>query len=74
VAKRKKIPATLTDQFRERIRQWTEENERSLDDLATQAAGDRSVLYHFVAGDRNTNLATADRLAVVLRLRLADDP
>ena len=74
MAKRKKIPATLTDQFRERIRQWTEENERSLDDLATQAAGDRSVLYRFVAGDRNLNLATANRLAVVLRLRLADDP
>jgi hypothetical protein len=32
------------------------------------------VLCRFVAGGRNINLTTADRLAAVLRLRLADDP
>jgi hypothetical protein len=34
---------------------------------------DRSVLSRFVAGDRAVNLDTADRLARVLRFRLADD-
>jgi predicted transcriptional regulator len=73
MAKREKPPATLTDQLRERIRHWTEEKGCSLYDLATEAGVDRSVLYRFVVGDRNINLATADRLAVVLRVRLADD-
>ena len=74
MAKRKKIPATLADQLRERIRRWTEEKECSVSDLAAQAGIDRTVLYRFVTSDRNLNLATANRLAVVLRLRLADDP
>jgi hypothetical protein len=74
VAKRKKIPATLSDQLRARIRRWTEEKECSVSDLAKQAGIDRTVLYRFVTNDRNLNLTTANRLAVVLRLRLADDP
>ena len=74
VAKLKNIPATLSDQLRERIRRWTEEKECSVSDLAKQAGIDRTVLYRFVTSDRNLNLATANRLAVVLRLRLADDP
>jgi DNA-binding phage protein len=74
VAKRKKTPATLSDQLRARIRQWTEEKECSVSDLAAQAGIDRTGLYRFVTSDRNLNLTTANRLAVVLRLRLADDP
>jgi hypothetical protein len=73
MTKRKKLPATLTDQLRECIRQWTEENECSVYELAMQAGIDRTVLYRFVGGERNINLATADRLAAVLKVRLADD-
>jgi hypothetical protein len=32
--RRKKAPQTLTDQLRERIRRWTEQNECSLYELA----------------------------------------
>jgi hypothetical protein len=73
MVKSKKLPATLSDQLRERIRHWTEKNESSLYELATQASVSRSIVCRFVAGDRNINLATADRLAAVLRLRLAED-
>jgi transcriptional regulator with XRE-family HTH domain len=71
--KRKKTPQTLTVQLRERIRHWTEQKGCSLYELATQAGVDRSVVCRFVAGGRNINLATADRLAAVLKLRLAED-
>jgi ribosome-binding protein aMBF1 (putative translation factor) len=71
--KREKPPQTLSDQFRERIRHWTEQNECSLYELATQAGVNRSVVCRFVAGGRNINLATADRLAAVLKLRLVED-
>jgi transcriptional regulator with XRE-family HTH domain len=74
MAKRKKLPATLSDQLRERIRRWTERHDSSLYELAAEAGVDRSVVCRFIAGDRNINLATADRLAAVLRVRLADDP
>jgi hypothetical protein len=73
MAKREKLRATLTDQLRERIRHWTEENECSVYELARQAGIDPTVLYRFVASARNINLATADRLAAVLKVRLADD-
>jgi transcriptional regulator with XRE-family HTH domain len=73
MAKRKKLPATPSNQLRERIRHWTEKNGCSLYELATEAGVDRSVLCRFVAGGRNINLANADRLAVVLGVRLADD-
>ena len=73
MVKRKKLPATLSDQLRERIRLWTEENDVSLYELATHAGIHRSVLCRFVAGNQNINLTTADRLAAVLRVRLADD-
>jgi plasmid maintenance system antidote protein VapI len=73
MGKRKKPPAILTDQLRERIRRWTEEYDCSLYELATKAGVHRSIVCRFVAGDQNINLATADRLAAVLRVRLADD-
>jgi hypothetical protein len=73
MAKRQKGPQTLSDQLRARIRQWTQENDCSLCELATKAGHNRSVLCRFVNGGQNINLATADRLAAVLRLRLADD-
>jgi plasmid maintenance system antidote protein VapI len=69
----RRVPLSLSDQLRQRIRQWTEENQCSLDDLATQAGINRCILYRFVAGERGINLDTADRLARVLRFRLADD-
>ena len=64
---------SLSDQLRQRIRRWTEKHEVSLSVLATQAGIHRSVLCRFVAGECNINLQTADRLAAVLRLRLAED-
>jgi transcriptional regulator with XRE-family HTH domain len=73
MAKRKKPPGTLSDPLRKRIRHWTKKNQCSLYELATNAGIDRSVLCRFVTGDRNITLATADRLAAVLRVRLADD-
>jgi hypothetical protein len=73
MANRKKTGESLSDQLRERIRHWTEENACSLYELATAAGVDRSVVCRFVAGERNINLTTADRLAAVLRVRLADD-
>ena len=73
MAKRKKLPATLSDQLRERIGRWTEENQCSRYGLAVKAGVHRSVLCRFIAGDQNINLTTADRLAAVLRVRLADD-
>jgi transcriptional regulator with XRE-family HTH domain len=71
--KRKKTPQTLTDQLRERIHHWTEQHGCSLYELATAAGVSRSIVCRFVAGDRNINLATVDRLAAVLKLRLVED-
>jgi hypothetical protein len=61
MAKRKKLPATLSDQLCERIRHWTEEYQCSLYELATKAGIDRSVLCGFIARGRNINLATPVR-------------
>jgi hypothetical protein len=68
MAKRKPA-ATLSDQFRERILQ----DGRPLSELARAAGINRVILWRFVYRDRGINLTTADRLAEVLRLRLADD-
>jgi plasmid maintenance system antidote protein VapI len=69
VAKRKKIPATLSDQLQERITQ----DGRSQSELARVAGIDRAILWRFMTLKRTITLETADRLAAVLRLRLADD-
>ena len=74
MAKRKNAPRTLSDPLRERIRQWTEEHQCSLHELARDVDVDRSVLSRFVAAERNITLATADRLAAVIGGRLDDDP
>jgi plasmid maintenance system antidote protein VapI len=71
--RRKKAPRTLSDQLRQRIRRWTQENDGSLAALATQAGINRSILGRFVNGEGGITMATADRLAAVLRVRLADD-
>jgi hypothetical protein len=46
----------------------------SVSEPARDAGVDRSVLSRFLAGKRTITLETADRLARVLRLRLADHP
>jgi plasmid maintenance system antidote protein VapI len=66
MARRKKPPASLSDQLRERITAAGP----SVYELARAAGVDRSVLSRFLAGKRTITLETADRLAVVLKLRL----
>jgi transcriptional regulator with XRE-family HTH domain len=64
--KRKKLPATLSEQLRELIAAAGP----SVYELARDAGVDRSVLSRFLAGKRTITLETADRLAAVLKLRL----
>jgi transcriptional regulator with XRE-family HTH domain len=66
MAKRKKLPASLSEQLRELIAAAGP----SVYELARDAGVDRSVLSRFLAGKRTITLETADRLAVVLKLRL----
>jgi transcriptional regulator with XRE-family HTH domain len=66
MAKRKKPPASLSDQLRELITAAGP----SAYELARDAGVDRSVLSRFLAGKRTITLETADRLAAVLKLRL----
>jgi plasmid maintenance system antidote protein VapI len=58
---------TLSDQLRRAIRAQAP----SLYRLAEETGVDRSVLSRFVAGTRTITFETADRLAVVLKLRLS---
>ena len=67
--KREKIPAPLSDQLRERIAQ----DGRAVSALAREAGIDRGALWRFVKGQQSITLETADRLAAVLKIRLADD-
>ena len=67
--KREKIPAPLSDQLRERIAQ----DGRSISALAREAGIDRGALWRFVKGQQSITLETADRLAAVLKIRLADE-
>jgi hypothetical protein len=66
---RQKPPASLSDQLREQIAQ----DGRSLAELARAAGINRTILWRFSCRDRTITLATADRLAPVLRVRLAGD-
>jgi plasmid maintenance system antidote protein VapI len=68
MAKRKKPITSLSEQLRERIAAAGP----SVYELARDAGVDRSVLSRFLAGKRTITLETADRLAKVLKLRLAD--
>jgi plasmid maintenance system antidote protein VapI len=68
MAKRKKPPASLSDQLRELITAAAS----STYELARDAGVDRSVLSRFLAGKRTITLETADRLAKVLKLRLVE--
>ena len=66
MARRMKAPQSLSDQLRE----WFAAAGPSVYELARDAGVDRSVLSRFLAGKRTITLETADRLAVVLKLRL----
>jgi ribosome-binding protein aMBF1 (putative translation factor) len=66
---RRKPAGTLSDQLRKRIAQ----DGRSLPELAQAAGINRVVLWRFARGRCTMNLKTADRLAAVLGVRLADD-
>jgi plasmid maintenance system antidote protein VapI len=70
MARRKKPITSLSEQLRERIAAAGP----SVYELARDAGVDRSVLSRFLAGKRTITLETADRLARVLKLRLADHP
>ena len=70
MARRKKPVTSLSEQLRERIAAAG----LSVYELARDAGVDRSVLSRFLAGKRTITLETADRLAVVLKLRLTDRP
>jgi plasmid maintenance system antidote protein VapI len=65
MAKRKRIP-TLSEELRAAIHK----SELSAYELASAAAVDRSVLSRFLTGKRTITLETADRMAVVLKLRI----
>jgi plasmid maintenance system antidote protein VapI len=58
----------LSDRLRERI----EEDGRSVSALARAAGVGRVTLWRFVRERRNITLKTADQLAVVLGVHLAD--
>ena len=66
--KREKIPAPLSDQLRERIAQ----DGRAVSALAREAGIDRGALWRFVKKRQSINLESADHLAPVLKIRLAD--
>ena len=66
---RRKPAWTFSDQLRERI----EQDGRSIPALAREAGIDRGALWRFVKGQQSINLETADRLAAVLKVRLADE-
>jgi transcriptional regulator with XRE-family HTH domain len=66
MARRKKVPASLSEQLRALIAAAGP----SAYELARDAGVDRSVLSRFLAGQRTITLETADRLAAVLKLRL----
>ena len=70
MARRKKPPTSLSQQLRTLIAAAGP----SVYELARDAGVDRSVLSRFLAGKRTITLETADRLARVLKLRLADHP
>jgi hypothetical protein len=67
--KHKNVPRTLSDALLARITQ----DSRSLPKLAQEAGIDRVILWRFVTLRRNMTLKSADRLAAVLRVHLADD-
>ena len=67
MARRRKVPASLSEQLRELIAAGP-----SAYELARDAGVDRSVLSRFLAGKRTITLETADRLAKVLKLRLVE--
>ena len=66
MARRKKAPQSLSDQLRELIAAA----DPSAYELARNAGVDRSVLSRFLAGKRTITLETAERLAVVFKLRI----
>ena len=66
---RRKPAWTFSDQLRERIAQ----DGRAVSALAREAGIDRGALWRFVKGQQSITLETADRLAAVLKIRLADD-
>jgi transcriptional regulator with XRE-family HTH domain len=67
MARRSKAPESLSDQLRALI----QDARPSVSELAQLAGVDRSVLSRFLAGRRTITLETADRIAAVLKLRLA---
>jgi hypothetical protein len=66
---RRKPAWTLSDHLRERIAQ----DGRSIPALAREAGIDRGALWRFVKKRRNITIESVDRLALVLKIRLADD-
>jgi DNA-binding phage protein len=66
---RRKPAQTLSAVLRKRIAQ----DGRSLAELAREAGIERTSLWRFVRRKGGIALKTADRLAAILRLRLADD-
>jgi hypothetical protein len=69
MGKHKNVPRTLSDALLARIAQ----DGRSLPKLAQEAGIDRGSLWRFVTRGRSITLKSADRLAAVLRVHLADD-
>jgi plasmid maintenance system antidote protein VapI len=61
---------SLSDQLRERIRR----DGRSFSELARVAGVHKASLSGFMTSGRTITLETADRLAAVLKVRMADDP
>jgi len=61
---------SLSDQLRERIRR----DGRSFSELARVAGVHKASLSGFMTSGRTITLETADRLAAVLKVRLADEP
>jgi plasmid maintenance system antidote protein VapI len=66
MARRKKAPTSLSDQLRELIAGAGP----STYELARDTGVDRSVLSRFLPAKRTITLETAERLAVVFKLRI----
>jgi hypothetical protein len=69
MGKHKSAPRILSDALLVRIAR----DSRSLSKLAQEAGIDRSTLWRFVTLGRTMTLESADRLAAVFRVHLADD-
>ena len=63
--------AAPSDSLSEALRQAIRESDKSVDEVANDAGVSPIVISRFLSGERDIRMATADKLADVLGLKLA---